>query len=180
MAQATWEKPVGAVAAPAVKSNNRTKFAIVGGLLMFGLAVLILFGTLNNGRYFITVKDMQSRSDLVGKTIKVSGAVVGSTIRFDADTKTIHFTIANVTDDANQIEAGGGLAAVLHTAVLDTNAPRVDVIVENQAMPDLLKNEAQAIVTGRLDANGVFHADELLLKCPSKYSADLPQQASAQ
>jgi cytochrome c-type biogenesis protein CcmE len=47
-------------------------------------------------------------------------------------------------------------------------------------MPDLLKDEAQAIVTGKLGADGVFVADELLLKCPSKYAADVPNQVVSQ
>ena len=42
--------------------------------------------------------------------------------------------------------------------------------------PDLLKDEAQAIMTGHLGADGVFHADELLLKCPTKYQEAVPQQ----
>jgi cytochrome c-type biogenesis protein CcmE len=43
-------------------------------------------------------------------------------------------------------------------------------------MPDLLQNEAQAILTGELMANGVFEADELLLKCPTKYEGSVPEQ----
>ena len=43
--------------------------------------------------------------------------------------------------------------------------------------PDLLKNEAQAIVTGKLGEDGVFYADELLLKCPTKYEETLPVQS---
>jgi cytochrome c-type biogenesis protein CcmE len=46
------------------------------------------------------------------------------------------------------------------------------------AMPDLLKDEAQAIMTGQLDSAGVFHADELLLKCPTKYQEAVPSQAA--
>ena len=44
-------------------------------------------------------------------------------------------------------------------------------------MPDLLRHEAQAIVTGHIDAEGIFHADELLLKCPTKYEEAVPEQA---
>ena len=44
-------------------------------------------------------------------------------------------------------------------------------------MPDLLKNEAQAIVTGKMGADGVFYAKELLLKCPTKYEEAVPEQA---
>jgi cytochrome c-type biogenesis protein CcmE len=43
--------------------------------------------------------------------------------------------------------------------------------------PDLLRNEAQAIVTGHLGDDGVFYADELLLKCPTKYEEAVPEQA---
>jgi len=44
-------------------------------------------------------------------------------------------------------------------------------------MPDLLRNEAQAIMTGRMNENGVFVAQELLLKCPTKYEEAVPEQA---
>jgi len=43
--------------------------------------------------------------------------------------------------------------------------------------PDLLKHEAQAIVTGHLGADGIFYADELLLKCPTRYEEAVPDQA---
>jgi cytochrome c-type biogenesis protein CcmE len=45
-------------------------------------------------------------------------------------------------------------------------------------MPDLLQDEAQAIMTGLLGDDGVFYADELLLKCPTKYEEAVPGQAS--
>jgi cytochrome c-type biogenesis protein CcmE len=41
----------------------------------------------------------------------------------------------------------------------------------------MLKDEAQAIITGHLGEDGVFHADELLLKCPSHYEDAVPDQA---
>jgi cytochrome c-type biogenesis protein CcmE len=41
----------------------------------------------------------------------------------------------------------------------------------------LLKNEAQAIDTGKLGQDGVVYADELLLKCPTRYEQDVPAQA---
>ena len=45
-------------------------------------------------------------------------------------------------------------------------------------MPDLLRNEAQAIMDGRLAETGEFYADTLLLKCPTKYDDELPSQVS--
>jgi cytochrome c-type biogenesis protein CcmE len=65
---------------------------------------------------------------------------------------------------------------VLHAAVNDPTQPRLKVVY-NGVKPDLLKNEAQAIMTGKLGADGVFYAQELLLKCPTKYEEALPQQS---
>ena len=33
-------------------------------------------------------------------------------------------------------------------------------------------------MTGQLGTDGIFHADELLLKCPTKYEEAVPGQAS--
>ena len=73
--------------------------------------------------------------------------------------------------------AEGGLAAVLHAAVNDPNRARIKVVYTGPK-PDLLKDEAQAIMTGHLDADGAFHADELLLKCPTRYQDAVPSQTS--
>ncbi|HLY25874.1 MAG TPA: cytochrome c maturation protein CcmE [Aggregatilineales bacterium] len=177
MAELAWEKPRSTVSKPAAK---RVKFIIVGAILMGAIGFLVLTGTASSARFFITVNEVAARPDLAGKTVKMTGAVIGSTIKFDPDTKSIYFTLANITDDNAEIEREGGLASALHLAVIDPNARHIDVVVPNQPMPDLLKDEAQAIVTGKVGSDGVFTADELLLKCPSKYASDLPNQASAQ
>jgi cytochrome c-type biogenesis protein CcmE len=85
------------------------------------------------------------------------------------------FDIAQVPGDNAAIQAGGGLAAVLHTAVTDTTRTRL-TITYNGPKPDLLRDEAQAIITGHLGSDGVFHADDLLLKCPTKYQEAVPSQ----
>lgn len=38
-------------------------------------------------------------------------------------------------------------------------------------VPDTFKDEAQVIVSGKLGDDGVFQANDLLAKCPSKYEA---------
>jgi cytochrome c-type biogenesis protein CcmE len=49
-------------------------------------------------------------------------------------------------------------------------------VVYKGAPPDMLKEEAQAILTGSLQDDGSFLAEEILLKCPSKYEEVLPEQ----
>ena len=65
---------------------------------------------------------------------------------------------------------------MLHAATVDPNRKRMDVVYVGPK-PDLLRNEAQAIMTGKIGEDGVFHADELLLKCPTKYEESIPDQA---
>jgi cytochrome c-type biogenesis protein CcmE len=43
-----------------------------------------------------------------------------------------------------------------------------------------MRDEAQAIMTGRLGSDGIFYAEELLLKCPTKYEEAVPEQAADQ
>lgn len=156
---------------------GRSKF-IVGGVLILAAVVYLIFSsTQANAEYFLTIDELKSKGTaVVGKNLRVSGAVVGDTIQYDPQTLTLTFDVANVPGDNKQIDAEGGLAAVLHAAVIDTSRSRVQVIY-NGPKPDLLKNEAQAIMTGHLDSDGVFHADELLLKCPTKYQEAVPNQA---
>jgi cytochrome c-type biogenesis protein CcmE len=166
---------------PAVKPAARfnLKFLIAGLLIVAAVVVLVISTTSANAQYFLTVEELNNRAEkMAGKDIRMSGAVLGDTIAYDADTLTLTFTVVNIPGDNDEIEAMGGLAAVLHAAVMDTTLPRLDVVY-NGVMPDLLKNEAQAIMTGRLGEDGKFYASELLLKCPTKYEEAVPDQAGA-
>ncbi|MGD8553654.1 MAG: cytochrome c maturation protein CcmE [Anaerolineales bacterium] len=157
--------------------NNRTKF-ILGGLLIAAAVVyLIASSTQAAAQYYLTIDELVTKAETVGdRDIRISGAVDGETISYDAQSLTLRFTIANVPADTDEIEAAGGLAEVLHQAVEDENATRLDVQYEGP-MPDLLRHEAQAIVTGRLGEDGVFYAEELLLKCPTRYEEEVPMQS---
>ncbi len=169
MAEHTWEKPNLSVSTS--KSPSEYLKFIIGGLLMLGAVVyLIISGTTSGARYFITIDDLMKNSEYVGKTVRMSGAVIGETIVVDKTNLTIDFTVANIPEDTTD------LARVLHEAVTNPSARRVKIHVENTVMPDLLKNEAQAILSGKLGEDGVFYADELLLKCPSRYDEAVPNQ----
>jgi cytochrome c-type biogenesis protein CcmE len=155
---------------------GRKKFVIGGTLILAAVIYLIVSSTQANAEYFMTIDELKAQSQsVVGKNMRISGAVVGDTIQYDPHTLTLSFDVANVTADNNEVEAQGGLAAVLHAAVIDPNRSRIKIVYTGPK-PDLLKNEAQAIMTGQLGTDGVFHADELLLKCPSKYQEAVPQQ----
>jgi cytochrome c-type biogenesis protein CcmE len=156
--------------------QGRVKFILGGLLILAAVIYLIVSATNANAEYFMTVNELKSKgSSLVGRSLRISGAVIGDTIGYDPQTMNLTFEIANVPGDNASIEMGGGLAAVLHAAVTDPTRGRL-TIVYNGPKPDLLRDEAQAIVTGHLGQDGIFRANELLLKCPTKYQEAVPSQ----
>jgi len=156
--------------------QGRWKFIIGGLLILAAVVYLIISATQANAEYFMTVNELKSKGNsLVGRSLRISGAVIGDTIQYDPQTMNLTFDIAHVPGDNAAIEMGGGLAAVLHSAVTDPARERLTIIY-NGPKPDLLRDEAQAIVTGHLNEEGIFYADELLLKCPTKYQEAVPSQ----
>ncbi|MFP3852678.1 MAG: cytochrome c maturation protein CcmE [Anaerolineales bacterium] len=158
------------------RSTGRGKFLIGGLLIAAAVIYLIASSTQASAQYYLTIDELVEReAEVADRDLRVSGAVLGDSIEYEAETLTLHFTIVNVPADQTEIEAAGGLAEVLHQAVNNPEASRIPVLYEGP-MPDLLQHEAQAIVTGRMQ-DGVFHAEELLLKCPTRYEEEVPVQS---
>jgi cytochrome c-type biogenesis protein CcmE len=156
---------------------GRSKF-ILGGLFILAAVVYLIFSsTQQSAEYFLTIDELKAKGNsVVDQNLRLSGAVIGDSIQYDPQTLTLTFDVAHVPGDNSEIEALGGLAAVLEAAVADPTRARVTVIYVGPK-PDLLRSEAQAIMTGHMGADGIFYADELLLKCPTKYEEAVPQQA---
>jgi cytochrome c-type biogenesis protein CcmE len=176
MAELAWEKsPRPNVEILKQQNANqrseRLKF-LVGGLLLLGaIGYLLISGTLLGQRFFITVEEMLTLPKYAGQTVRITGAVVGDTIQettTEDGTYIITFAIANIPTETDN------LAEALNLAANDPNALTLPIRVENQPRPELLQHESQAILTGKLDANGVFHATELQFKCPSRFEEAAP------
>jgi cytochrome c-type biogenesis protein CcmE len=158
------------------RSGGRAKFLVGGLLIIAAIIYLVVTSLQSTAQYFYTIDEIQAKgTELVGKNLRASGAVLGDTIAYDPKTLTITFDVVHVTNEIADVEDAGGLAALLHEAVMNPNASRMTVVYVGPK-PDLLQNEAQAIVTGKLGEDGVFYADELLLKCPTRYE-EAPVQA---
>ena len=168
MAEATWEKPKSGTLPTVSGNNGRWKFLGGGLLILAAVAYLMISGMSAGARYFITVDDLVGNADYAGKTVRVSGVVLGDTIQYDAENLILDFTVANVPMEYDN------LADALRTAATNPDATRIPVHLENEVKPDLLRNEAQAIMTGVLGADGVFYATELNLKCPTRFEEAQP------
>lgn len=158
--------------------GGRVKFIIGGALIFAAIIFLIISSTRANAQYFLTIDELTARGQtMYNQNVRISGAVIGDSIQYDPQALSLYFTVADVAADNKTIEAQGGLAAVLHAAVTDTDRTRMQVVYHGPK-PDLLRDEAQAIMTGHIAEDGVFYADELLLKCPTKYEEAVPSQVA--
>lgn len=153
---------------------------VIGGFLILGAVVFLIWSsTAATSEYFLTIDELNAKGpEVVDRNLRVSGAVIGDTIQYDAQTLTLTFEVAHVPGDQAMVNDEGGLAEALHQAVIDPTRSRMKIVYVGP-MPDLLRHEAQAIVTGKLGEDGIFHADELLLKCPTKYEEAVPEQAAS-
>lgn len=159
--------------------NGKGKFLAGGLLILAAIVYLVWTSATANAQYFLTIDELKTRgSEMMGREIRVSGAVIGDSIQYDSKTLKLTFEVANTPGSQKEIDAQGGMAAVLHAAVIDPNRNRITVVYSG-VKPDLLKNEAQAIMTGKLNQDGTFVAQELLLKCPTRYEEAVPEQAGA-
>ena len=157
-----------------MKKNTKLILGIV--IIIAAVVYLIVSSTLSQSQYFLTVEELQSnQAEYVGKNVRMSGVVLGDTIAYDPQTLELTFQVAQIPGGHRVIEQMGGMSVVLAQAAQDPTLPKMTIHYVGPR-PDLLKDEAQAIITGSLDENGVFQASELLLKCPSKYQSELPDQ----
>lgn len=156
---------------------GKGKFVFAGLLILAAVIYLIISNTGSTAHYFLTIEELRAMGDqAVGRNLTVSGAVLGDSIVYEPTIPRVTFTIVQVPADPKEVERAGGLAAVLKAAVNNPNAPRLEVIYNN-AKPDLLRHESQAIIRGHLGEDGRFYADEVLLKCPTRYEEAVPDQA---
>ena len=140
-----------------VLRSNRVRFVIVAVVVVLALAVMIWAAFGENTRYFLTVSEFNSRAEVRdGQMVRVSGKLVEGT--FERGNKS---TISNfLLTDKDGAHADLELLLARYEGVL----------------PDLFFNpHSEIILEGSYGEDGVFHADEILVKCPSKY-VDLEEQ----
>lgn len=160
------------------KKSPVNKFVIGGLIIVAAVVILAITSLRGNTQYYLTINELLANQNGQTQNVRISGVVIGSTILYDAATNTLSFDVANIPGDNDTIEKMGGLAEALHQAAIDPALKHLTIHYTG-AKPDLLKDEAQAIMTGSLGSDGIFYASELLLKCPSRYEDSIPSQAGS-
>ena len=129
-------------------ANSKVKF-IVGGVIIVGLIGYLIISSISSaGAYYREVGEVLAQRDaLTGKNLRVSGNIVTESVDYNAANLDLNFMISDPADSSKQLQ-----------------------VYFHGVQPDQIgRDGASAIVEGSLGPNGVVEANNLLLKCPSRY-----------
>jgi cytochrome c-type biogenesis protein CcmE len=133
-----------------VKPKHQRLILIVLAIVaLLGAVLLAMWGLQDRAAYFVTPSDIAAGKIQPDKAMRLGGMVVKRSLRRDADGLTIHFIVS------------------------DTKAKTP--VVFRGITPDLFKEGNGVIAEGRLEANGLFVADNILAKHDERYMP--PQMA---
>ncbi len=123
---------------------KRRKFLIGGLIICLAVGYLVYMGLGSSVTYYSTVSELVEKEDSIyGKNVRVNGEVAPDSVDWDPKSLILRFTIADEGESLPVIYQG--------------------------VVPDAFKAGADVVVEGKLDSDGIFQANTLLTKCPSRY-----------
>jgi cytochrome c-type biogenesis protein CcmE len=133
-----------------MKPRSRRALAIVAGLILIGAAsALVLNAFRSNLVFFFSPSQVAAKEAPQQRSFRLGGLVKAGSLKRAPEGLTVNFI---VTDLAREIP-------VTYTGLL----------------PDLFKEGKGVVAEGKLDGNGVFHADQVLAKHDENY---MPPEAA--
>jgi cytochrome c-type biogenesis protein CcmE len=127
-------------------SNNKVRLLMVGAALVLALGYLIYTAFPGNAQYYLTVDEFLAQDSAQdGRNVRVVGKLVPDTFQ--------------------RVDGGTQAAFAVHDNAEALNATYDGVL------PDIFFNpHSDIVLLGSYDAEGgVFHASEVVVKCPSKF-----------
>ncbi len=133
-----------------MKPRHKRIALIAGGLAALSTAAYFVFNALgSNLAFFVTPTEIAAGKAPQGKIFRVGGLVKEGSLR--RDNLTVHFLITDTTKDI----------PVAYTGIL----------------PDLFKEGKGAVAQGKIGADGIFVASEVLAKHDENYMPPEAQHA---
>ena len=124
--------------------SSTTKF-IVGGVVVAGVITLLIATSFSgSGSDYLSVAEVRALGPEQARDSRVSGAIVPDSVEWS--TRDLHL-VFEIQDETG-------------TLPVSYHGPQ----------PDMLVDAVEAVAIGKYDPQSeVFEAEELLMKCPSKY-----------
>jgi cytochrome c-type biogenesis protein CcmE len=122
---------------------------VIAGVAIAGAVLyLVLANTGASAEYYMTIKELHACGSCSQRIVRVAGFVAPNSIVKNDQTQVLHFTITDSTLSMPVVYGG--------------------------TVPDIFRAGVQVVVEGRLGTGGVFQAQNLLAKCPSKFQSATP------
>jgi cytochrome c-type biogenesis protein CcmE len=136
-----------AIATPMPKAGARTgslKFVVGGVVILAAILFAAFMSFQSNTVYYITLQEFNAqKAKFTGQVVRINGPLDQSSIQVDQKNLVLNFNMK----DGNIVQP----------------------VVYRGVIPDTLTSGESVVAEGKLDAQGVFQASNLLVKCPSKY-----------
>jgi cytochrome c-type biogenesis protein CcmE len=134
-----------------MRVNKRARVRLIGvtAVILIAVAAMVYYTGGKQGAYEGDLAAVAKDASLVGKQVKVGGAVVAGS--WDKKSNPMRFAIRGEKDTS-------------------ATGPTLNVIYTGN-VPATFGDGVVAIVTGKLDANGTVTATDMITKCPSKYES---------
>ena len=137
--------------------QKRLGFIVAGVMLVAAAVGLVLYALKNNVSLYFTPTQVYNKEAPQGRNFRIGGLVEAGSVKRETDGLTVHF---NITDNA-----------------------RIMPVVYKGILPDLFKEGKGVVAQGKLEADNVFHAEEVLAKHDENYmppeAADALKKAEA-
>jgi len=128
---------------------NRGKYLVGSFIVLLAIAFLMLQGLKGTMVTYLNVRELSTSGiSWLNKPVQVTGIVVPGSVKEASEGNQLFFVLQDV----------------------EQTSVRLKVFFQGIA-PDNFKPGIQVVVQGTLGKEGVFQAERLLVKCPSKYEA---------
>lgn len=133
---------------------KKIKFIAGFAIIVVCLLTLVVSSSQKMSLYYLTVTELEAKEiEFVDKRIKLAGKVVPESIIKRDGNRTVEFQIWEpVGDQPGQFS-------------------NTRTIQYSGVIPDTFRDEADVVLEGNVGSNGIFVAETLLAKCPSKYES---------
>jgi len=138
-------------AKPVARASGYSLKYIFGVIILLGVISFVMFNSFqSNAVYYYTLSELYAQqNELTGRTLRVNASLDKASIVNDQKNLILKF---------NLIEGEHALP-----------------VVYRGVAPDTMSSGESVVAEGKLDGSGVFQADSILVKCPSKYEKS-PEQ----
>ena len=126
---------------------KKKRFLIGGAIIVLAIVYLGYTGFMGAATYYYTVSEAVGLgSSIYGENVQVNGEVAPGSLQQEFNGRTLKFNISE----------GTGTLSVVYRGVV----------------PDTFKVGNEVVIEGYINSDGVFQANTIMTKCPSKYEPE--------